>query len=574
MPASSPAPDAAADAVPARTWLVVVFLGFALFGLRLLSPADLTDNDQERPASYILDAVQNGHWAIQRDAYDDIASKPPMLTWLSGLATLAWGRLDRFSLYLPCALAVIGIALLIQGRGRASFGGLAGFLGALTFLFCQYGFKHVVLARNDALFAFTVALAALAGFRAWNRGRGWTWFWLAAAAATLTKGPLGLLLAAGGFLAVPWERRRGEPWPVRGHPWAGAVLWLLVVGGWFALAWQAAGDDFIRKQLGRELAGHLTGSESGGKWPGSDPFHCVLYFLSRYAPWSLAAAAGFWRVWRHPATDPAARRCERFLTAWFFAGLVVFTIAPHKRPDLLLPIIPPAAILAGRELAGWLGRFRPAIVWRTATAAGVLLLGGLALARPQGRTTVTEVVATRAMEEIARAASEPDLQGIPLTFVDHTLSVQFYLNRHQLVTSPRQAAALFLEEAAALVVTRDPAALRRQLPAEIRVRTLAVAPSNGPPVVHLLARRPAPGQPAGPAVLALGPLQVWLDGAELVSARRTDLLLRRTRPDARVRLRNDSSLPVEAGLRWVESPGAPPETQPLAPGETWSPSPP
>ena len=68
--------------------------------------------------------------------------------------------------------------------------------------------KHqMATARWDGLFAFMVALTALAGFRAWTSGRGWTVFWLAAAAATLTKGPLGLLLAAFGFLAIPWERR-------------------------------------------------------------------------------------------------------------------------------------------------------------------------------------------------------------------------------------------------------------------------------------------------------------------------------------------------------------------------------
>ncbi len=70
----------------ARAW--VLGLGLVLFGVRLAGPPDLTDNDQERPSAYVLDVVQNGNWCVQRDAYGEIASKPP-LTWLAGLSTLA-----------------------------------------------------------------------------------------------------------------------------------------------------------------------------------------------------------------------------------------------------------------------------------------------------------------------------------------------------------------------------------------------------------------------------------------------------------------------------------------------------
>jgi 4-amino-4-deoxy-L-arabinose transferase-like glycosyltransferase len=569
--ASSASPDLA-PAAGSRAWLLVLAFGLVLFGLRLLGPADLTDNDQERPSSYVLDAVQNGNWSVQRDAYDDVASKPPFLTWVAGVATVLAGRLDRFTLYLPCAIAIIGTALLIQAGGAAGFGRLAGFLGALSLLFCSYGYKHVVLARNDALFAFTVTLAALAAFRAWTRGRGWTWFWVAAAAATLTKGPLGVLLAAGGMLAVLWERRSGTPCPVRGRWWPGAVLWVLLVGGWFGLAYLNAGEDLLRKQLGRELAGHLTGASAGGKWPGSDPFHSLLYFLSRYAPWSLAAAAGFWRVWRHPAPEARERRFERFLFSWFVCGLAVFTLAPHKRPDLLLPIIPAAAMLAGRELARWLARFRPATVWRGAAGFGAVTLAVLALARPQGRDTAGEVVTTRAMQEIAQRHSTAGLGDLPLTFVEHTLTVQFYLNRHQLVVSPAHAARLLPGEPACLLVTRDLAALRKHLPAAFEPVVVSAAPAGAEPLVWLVGNRREPPAPIGATVLGVGPLTVRLDGATFVQARRFDLVIRRTRPDGRVEIENESSHPVPVSVRWAEDPGRPTERRALGPGERWSPT--
>jgi hypothetical protein len=529
----------------------------------------LTDNDQERPASYVLDAVQNGHWIIQRDAYDDIASKPPLFTWLAGLATeVGGGRLTRFTLYLPSAAAMVAAALLVNAAAGRHFGALAGWLAALSLLFSSYGYKHVVLARNDALFAGTVTWAALAAWQAWNRGRGWTGFWLAAAAATLTKGPLGLLLGAGGLLAAAWEHRTATPLPLRGRIWPGVLLWLGLVGGWFLLAWVEAGPDLVHKQLGRELAGHLTGAEAGGKRPLSDPFHPLLYFLSRYAPWSLAALAGLWRVWRQPAAEAVERRFERFLCCWFAAGLVVFTVAPHKRPDLLLPLIPAAAMLAGRELTRWLARFPTARVWRASAWGAASLLLGLALLRPLGRDTAGEIPHTRAQRELAAWWERAGPRGGPLTFVEHTLTAQFYLNRHQLVVSPEAAARLLQAEAACVLVTRDLPTLRGFLPAGFEPLVWRAEPAEKPRA-WLVANRPMADLTSGPAVVGVGPLHVRLDGAEWVGARRHELVLRRTRAGARVEVVNTGAVPISVGVVWADAPGRAVARRVLARGERW-----
>jgi len=38
-----------------------------LFVIRLMALSDLMDKDPERPASYVLDALKNGHWICQTD---------------------------------------------------------------------------------------------------------------------------------------------------------------------------------------------------------------------------------------------------------------------------------------------------------------------------------------------------------------------------------------------------------------------------------------------------------------------------------------------------------------------------
>lgn len=552
-----------------REALALVLLGAFLFALRLAGPADLTDNDQERPASYVLDAVQNGHWAIQRDAYDDLASKPPMLTWLAGAATALAGRISRLTLYLPSAAAMVGAALLIWTAGRTHFGRLAGWLGALALLFSPYGFKHVVLARNDALFAFTVTLAALGAYRAWTTGRDWSRFGLAAAAATLTKGPLGVLLAVAGLAALRREPRDATARPAGGAAAGATALWLAVVGGWFALAWLEAGQDLIHKQLGRELAGHLTGAEAGGKGLFADPLHPLLYFLSRFAPWSLAAGVGLVRVVRRPAATAEARRFERFLFGWFVAGLLVFTAAPHKRPDLLLPLIPAAALLAGRELAGVLQRFGEVRLWPASLVGACGLLVALGVLRPQGRDTAAEILPTRASQAMAAWWEAEGPRAIPLTFVEHTLTVQFYLNRHQLVCDAAQAARLLAGDAACVVVTRDLAAVQRHLPPGVEPVLLHAEPAGASPRIWALGHPAVRAGPPLATAVAVGGLRLRLEQAALVACYRRDFEVRRLADGARVEIGNESGRPLVAGIRWQGAPGAAWTRRTLVPGEVW-----
>jgi hypothetical protein len=255
-----------------RGYALLLLVTVALFIVRATGPSNLMDNDQERPAAYVLDAAVNGNWACQSDWTGDIMSKPPLFTWIAAVATLPVGHANLVSLYAPCLMAMALTVTLIFRFGRNQFSWAAGFLAGLMYLAAPSGVKHIALARTDALFAATIALTALLGYRAWTRGRGWPWFWVAAALATLTKGPLGVLLAATGLLTVIWERfpaQTGSSFPstgvgraedsrqedprgtssLAGHL-AGLALFLLITVGWFWLAYRHSGPAFIDKVIG------------------------------------------------------------------------------------------------------------------------------------------------------------------------------------------------------------------------------------------------------------------------------------------------------------------------------------
>src|SRR2546423_15019102 len=130
-------------------WLPFVLIGVLatmLFLLRLASPPTLLDQDQERPAAYVLDVVKNGHWLCQRDLSGDITSKPPLYTWCCALVTLACGRINLFALYLPGALGALGSAWLVLAAGRRHFGSRAGWLAALATMLTAAGLKEFGLA--------------------------------------------------------------------------------------------------------------------------------------------------------------------------------------------------------------------------------------------------------------------------------------------------------------------------------------------------------------------------------------------------------------------------------------------
>lgn len=471
----------AASRLPSWAPLAAIsVLAATLFILRLAAPPNLLDQDQERPGAYVLDVVKNAHWLCQRDLNGDITSKPPLYTWLCAFVAIAHDKVDEFSLYLPGALAAWGTAWLLFAFGRAFFGTRAGFFAALASILCTAGLKEFGLARTDGVFAFTVTATALLGFRAWTRGTrpllplpkgkgqgeregavhqpaisdpgshtqpappggagAWTAFWLLAAAATLAKGPLGPLLAAAGFLAVYWERKSGEPLPLKGNHLLGVILFLLITVGWFLLAYHSAGKPLIDKMLGKELVGHSV-TDAKQHFPGSLFYQPTLYYLGRGAPWSLFGIYALWRVWRAPGAEPPVRRFERFLFCWFFFGLVLFSLASHQRGDLLWPIMPAAALLAGRELDRL--TFRARRLFDGAIAALVaLMLGGFIFYYFGPHARLPIVRQTVFLKHIAAEAARYGGPEFPLTYLDAPMGLQVYLNTWRPRVSPQHAAAL------------------------------------------------------------------------------------------------------------------------------------
>jgi len=534
-----------------------LFLGLvavSVFLIRLNGPSNLMDDDQERPTAYVMDVVQNGNWLCQRDATGDITSKPPLYTWLAALASLPFGRVTLATLYLPAAISTLAIAWLILGIGRARFGLAAGFWAALTYLLSFIAIKQIALARTDGLFVLTVTIAALPAFQAWQRQRGWTWFWVAAAAATLTKGPLGVLLAAGGLAAVVWEWRSGRSLALKGSHWLGIALFVLIAGGWFALAYREMGQPLINKMIRQELTVEAVSNVRGDPI-GKNFYKPFLYFLARFAPWSLVACVGFWRVVKRPALDSQERSFERFLFFWFFVGLIIFSISSHQRGDLLWPLIPPAAWLGGRELARWLNSVPPRV---TIPATILMTIGLLILGMMYyRRAALTNVYykRTQGMQQLAAMVRERVGEQFPLTHIDDPFALQFNLGTMRRTVSFERAAELLREDTAAFVVVRDWSKLEKLLGVTANsLHQLAAWPSKGEPFVRIVSNYSRLEWTQQMAAL-WGTLHVRIDRARLVHATDTEFMLQSDDPRGGVMITNQSDAPCFVRAKILSSEG-------------------
>lgn len=554
-----------------RVYLFVAMVGVSIFIIALTGYPNLVDNER-RIGGYVVDAVQNGNWWVQTDLTGTVATKPPLLTWIAALVTLGLGEITRFAIYLPSALATVGVALVVLAAGKRHFGWQAGFLAALMYLLSSAGHRQMMTARYDGLLALPVTLAALAAFRAWSLGRGWTWFWLAGAFGTLAKGPIALVLGGGGLLAHLWERRTRPETRLRGSHWLGVLVFLIICGGWFLLAYTDMGQPLLRQMLGRELAAHAIGA-GGNKMMFLGFYEPPLSFLADFAPWSLLACVGFWRVWRHPEPESDARRFERFLVCWFFLGLLLFCVAAHQRGRLIVPLLPAAALLAGRELARWLQFWSTARLLKAASGLAVFVLSFLVLYHHFLLGHSTRVQTTLGMRELAAKVRGTFGEQFPLVHVDTPFALQFYLNTVRPLTSFERAAALLRGDDPAFVAVSSFDKLLAQSHTNFSaIHEFARWPTNGKPLVRIVSNQPLSGSSARLATV-LGPFLVRMEGLKLVRTKGHELVLRHGNKAASISILNQTQTYQPARIRLLAS--APGKAdfvveRIVAPGETWS----
>ncbi len=342
-------------------WLSGCVLIWAL-AARVFGPCDAYDQDQPRTMAYTTDIIVHGRWILPIERGRIPATKPPLYNWLAVPAVRALGFSSDFAHKLP---SVVALCLLWSTLVLVAPGPL-GWLSALLFV-CNFAvFKLAYLARPDMVLALwlfwgwiaaSVLLIAPPPKRT-ARVAFAVGFWLCVALAALTKGPAALLLPLYALLASKslggrWAATRVFGW------WWGIPLSTGLFGAWAYAVYRIDSTHLLKQLLFNEFFGRITGTGSEGTG-GRGPIDFVrrlgfmpLYFMGRFAPWSILTLFAIVALVRQPERE--APRPWRSIPGgpWLLGAtiqvvLVVafFSFSAGKRGDYVLPALAPAAMLA------------------------------------------------------------------------------------------------------------------------------------------------------------------------------------------------------------------------------------
>lgn len=348
--------------------LALTGLVWDLGGYALLEP------DEGRNAEVMRELARDGPVWLPRLNGLPYVDKP-IVHFAAGAAAVRLLGTTEFAVRLPSLLFTLATLTVVWGFTRRILGTRAAWHAAILTAASPFTLAYARTVIFDATLTFfaTGAVAAFAlGIHAAEERRPAAWWsllgWGAVALGLLAKGPVALALPL--LVALPfaaWRRRLGvvlDP--------AGMLLLLALLLPWL-FAMTTAVPDFVRYVLVVETAQRM-GSDVLGR---SEPWWYFLPILVGAAlPWSLLLAAALPDALR----ALRARRTDRWVVLgllWIALPLLLFSLSRSKRPQYVLPVMPPIAIL----VAWWWER-RGTYAGARAGAALALFGGLLVLLAP------------------------------------------------------------------------------------------------------------------------------------------------------------------------------------------------
>jgi 4-amino-4-deoxy-L-arabinose transferase-like glycosyltransferase len=414
-------------------WMPRALAGFiiTLFAITNV-PWTLDDYDQAKQAYTSFEMVEQGHWLYQHTPNERVATKPPLVGWISaGIFELTgwWDGAWR----LPSFAAALVLLWLIGRAAAEAYGHLAGVLALSAFGLNLLSPRLATLVRTDMPLALVTFLI---GWQIWNkirRGEIWTrrdrWLTFALLAVALwIKGPIIYAFIVPGLVIYETVRRHGA-WrgerresfrtgkravassgageaeaPPAGFSGAYSCWpWIFSLG--LFLAWTIGGivsqhgfyDDVVLK----EFAGRFT--ETVHK-PQPILFY-LPHLLHKFAPWSLLLI-GLAEVFRRERNGWRLQPGTLWLACWSIGGLIVMSAIPSKRVDRIFPIIPPLCLLLGAQVGAARGRewLRSWLKW-TLIFACVFTAGYVAFKIASAKRENAGAL-VRFSEEVRRLATE------------------------------------------------------------------------------------------------------------------------------------------------------------------------
>jgi 4-amino-4-deoxy-L-arabinose transferase-like glycosyltransferase len=334
--------------------LCYVLFFYGLGNLGMVGP------DEPRYASVAREMITSGDYVTPRLYGSPWFEKPPLMYWLAALGDRIFG-INEAGARFPSALAAAICVFFVYWCGRRLWDRTSGFLGGLVAATSIGSFAFARAASMDMLLTACLTMALtffLFGFNDTSPRRSlwFTLFYVALGLGVLAKGPVALLLPAlslTGFLLI--RARLGE-W----RSWYPGRFWITVAIGapWYVLCAIVNGWQFIQVFFINQNIERFTSTIHGHGRP--------LYFflpvlLLLTFPWTFLLISALRRTFG---------KNDHILLWWALVPFVFFSLSGSKLPGYILPMVPPIALLIGRELLRPISRvYQVAVFIEAATMA-------------------------------------------------------------------------------------------------------------------------------------------------------------------------------------------------------------
>jgi 4-amino-4-deoxy-L-arabinose transferase-like glycosyltransferase len=345
-----------------RTVWIVAVLIIVLFATANL-PWQLDDYDQAKQAFTSFEMVKKGHWLYQHTPHEHVATKPPLVGWISAaifVVTRSWEVAWR----LPSLLVALVFAVVLFCFAAKAYGSSAALIAFGAFGLNLLSPRLATLVRTDMPLAFVIFLIGALIWQKIRDGNDWAlrdqvYVFVLLTAAMLIKGPIVYAFLLPGIALFQLRRSRarppGAPKTETGSAWPGWWPWVASLA--IFLAWVAGGirfePGFYQEVVMREFIGRF-----GETIHRPQPLLFYLpHLLHKFAPWSVLMIAVALvdlrsRNWRVRSLFREMSPETFWLLCWSIGGLIVMSVIPSKRVDRIFPVIPPFCLLLAAQVSG------------------------------------------------------------------------------------------------------------------------------------------------------------------------------------------------------------------------------
>jgi 4-amino-4-deoxy-L-arabinose transferase-like glycosyltransferase len=344
-----------------RTLWVVAAPIVVLFAMANL-PWHLDNYDQAKQAFTSFEMVKEGHWLYQHTPHERVATKPPLVGWISA-ALFAVARSWEIAWRLPSLIAALALAVVLFHAAKDAYGKVAAVIALSAFGLNLLSPRLATLVRTDMPLALVIFLIGLLIWKRLRQRDEWklrdqVYVFVLLTAAMLIKGPIVYAFILPGIALFQMRRGRARPLGAAktnsGSAWPGWWPWVASLA--IFVAWVVGG---IRFQPGfyEEVVTHEFVGRFGETIHRPQPLLFYLpHLLHKFAPWSvlMVAIALFElrsRNWRLREAFREMSPETFWLLCWSIGGLIVMSLIPSKRVDRIFPVIPPLCLLLAAQIA-------------------------------------------------------------------------------------------------------------------------------------------------------------------------------------------------------------------------------